>query len=147
VEHPDHNSDTWARPGIRATWSGVILIVLLGTLPTLIIIHLLSIGNYENGLGLLIIFGGVFAGLVWQRRRFVTSFTCSGEGIAVRTWYGRRFREPWEDVGAATMTRRQGLAGLQSLRVRSTSGRLLAELPHDIGPLEEIARAIEHRRR
>jgi hypothetical protein len=75
----------------------------------------------------------------------VTSFTCSSQGIVARTWYLRTLREPWERVGAATVTRRQGIAGLRYLRVRSPAGRLLAELPPDIGPLDEIARAIEHR--
>ncbi|HEX5248889.1 MAG TPA: hypothetical protein VFW14_04415 [Gaiellales bacterium] len=44
------------------------------------------------------------------------------------------------------MTRRQGVAGLRTLRIRSSSGRLLAELPEDIGPLDEIAQTVERRR-
>jgi hypothetical protein len=144
-ERPTNHDRTWTRPGIRAKWSGLILVALLFTPPALGIIDLLRIGNYGNGFSLLAIFGTAFAGLAWQRRRFGNSFTCSVEGIAVRTWYGRRFCVPWTGVGAATLTRRDGLTGLRTLKVRSPSGRLLAELPQDIGPLEEIGQAIEQR--
>ena len=144
-ERPTNHDRTWTRPGIRATWSGPILLLLLLGLPVVGMIHLVTIGNYGNALGLFAVCGGWFVAFSWSRRRFVTSFTCSRSGIGARTWYGRRFFVAWEGVGTAMWTRRQGPAGLRSLKVRSPSGRLLAELPQDIGPLEEIAQAIEQR--